>query len=49
MGRLRPQWKVVGGPPAESEADHFIECPRCHTIIDYRELCELLAHEDWCT
>jgi hypothetical protein len=41
--------EVIGGPPIESEADHFIHCPACGTWIDCRNLGELLAQEDWCT
>ena len=41
--------ELIGSPPIESEADHFIQCPACSTWIDCRDLGELLAHEDWCS
>ena len=39
--------KVIGGQPIESEADHFIRCPVCGTLLDCRELGDVLLHEEW--
>jgi hypothetical protein len=41
--------QVIGRPPIETEAGHFIHCPCCGTWIDCRSLGELLEHEDWCS
>jgi hypothetical protein len=40
--------QIIGGPPIQSEADHFVHCPSRGTWIgiDCRDLGELLAHED---
>jgi hypothetical protein len=41
-------YRVLSGPPIETEADHVLRCPTCGTWIDCRPLSELLDHEEWC-
>lgn len=35
----------VGGPPAQSEADHFYVCEQCGQAVDMRDLAPVLHHE----
>lgn len=37
--------KRVGGPPVQSEADHFYVCADCGQAVDMRQLGEVFHHE----
>jgi hypothetical protein len=37
--------KLVVGPPAEDEAEHFIQCEECGGWIDMRDLSQFVDHQ----
>jgi hypothetical protein len=39
--------EVIGGPPLEKEADHFIQCPACGARLGCRQPDDILLHEEW--
>lgn len=46
MSEIR-RGEIIGEPlePVESEAEHFIRCPKCTGWIDCRDLGQVLEHE----
>lgn len=47
----RAGWKVTGyrvGPQPKDETEHFIKCSLCGSMLDMRDLGEILIHEEEC-